>query len=129
MKNKLTNDERSSIFWRVMIFLFPFGMYILLGCTNDENSEKVTISKKEYQVLKGDSSALLYPKKFCIGEYCYPIEKGSDKHEYYLVYIATGGYNGDFRPLHYPGCVYCQFLNSSKPALEPKFEEYIKNRK
>lgn len=127
MKNKLTNDKRSSIFWLVMIILFPICSYLLSGCNNDQ-SDTVSISKKEYQALKGDSNALLYPKKFYIGDKSYDIERGSDGHEYYLMKIAAHS-SGIFRPFHYPGCVYCQFLNSSKPALEPKFEEYIKNRK
>lgn len=104
MKNKLTNDEKSSIFWLVVIFLFPFAMYVLLGC-NDE-TDKISISKKEYQALKGDSNALLYPKKFYIGNKSYNIERGSDGHEYYLVLISAGSV-GDYRPFHYPDCIKC----------------------
>ena len=104
MKNKLTDDEKSSIFWLIMIFLFPFGMYVLLGC--NDNAETVTIPKKEYQILKGDSNALLYPKKFYIGDRSYDIERGSDGHEYYFMTIAVHS-SGVLRPFHYPDCVKC----------------------
>ena len=104
MKNKLTDEQKSSIFWLIMIILFPICSYLLPGC--DDNSETVTIPKKEYQILKGDSSALLYPKKFYIGDKSYDIERGSDGHEYYLMKIAVHS-SGVLRPFHYPDCVKC----------------------
>jgi hypothetical protein len=105
MKNKLTDDEKSSIFWLVMIVLFSICSYLLFSCNNDENNT-ISISKKEYQALKGDSNALLYPKKFYIGNKSYNIERGSDGHEYYLVLISAGSV-GDYRPFHYPDCIKC----------------------
>lgn len=86
-----------------------------LGC-NDE-TDKISISKKEYQALKGDSNALLYPKKFYIGDKSYNIERGSDGHEYYYLLIGTGGYSNNFKPFHYPDCIKCTKATIQKEQI------------
>jgi hypothetical protein len=105
MKNKTVNE--TSILWTVIIAFFPVWICLFLAaCSNSSENETISISKKEYQVLKGDSTALLYPKKFYIGDISYDIERGSDGHEYYLMKIAVHS-SGVLRPFHYPDCVKC----------------------
>ncbi len=63
MKNKTVNE--TSILWTVIIAFFPVWICLFLAaCSNSSENETISISKKEYQALKGDSTALLYPKSF-----------------------------------------------------------------
>lgn len=104
MKSK---NQNLKFFWTVILAFLSCWLYLFFtACSNYSENEKVIISKKEYQALKGDSTALLYPKKLYIKGLEYNIERGSDGHEYYFLLISTGSV-GQLKPFHYPGCVIC----------------------
>lgn len=79
---------------------------VLVGCTNETN-DRIIISKKEYNKLKGIDST--YPKTFKLVEYpeqVYVVERGliilgEDGHEYVLDRESI-----DF-VIHYPECKLC----------------------
>lgn len=85
----------------------------LIGC--DDNT--VTITKEEYRKLKGDTSKVIEPKIFKIGEKNrgrnkFIVELGSDGHEYahnidnsYEAYVA----------FHYVDCQLCKSRLNEKP--------------
>lgn len=54
------------------------------------------------------SSVENYPKFFTVNDQKYEIYLGSDNHEYYGMYIATGAYHGYNRYFHYPDCEKCR---------------------
>lgn len=78
----------------------------LLSC----NSDTVTISKQEYQKLKGDSSMPTYPKYFELyyegltGNNTDGIIPASDGHEYLVTDYGTYSKNVE----HYINCVKCK---------------------
>lgn len=85
-----------------IVVLCLLGTFLVWGCGDSDN---VTISKREYWALKGDSTALKYPKEFTVNGRTYAVNLGTDGHEYYSMRIATGGYTNEARDFHYPGCV------------------------
>ena len=72
-------------------------------------SDNVTLSKKEYQNLIGDTLKPKYPKTFGL---CYEglelydngIVLGSDKHEYLIISYGSSGQNVE----HYIDCEKCK---------------------
>lgn len=81
-------------YWLIVLFF--------ISCS-DSSEGNITISKKEYNLLKGDSIALQYPKTFYVKGRSYKIELGSDRHEYYFILDEFKPY-----PFHYPECVLCK---------------------
>ena len=90
-------------------------LFVLTLTSCDDNS--VTISKKEYEKLIGDTLRPTYPKPFTLyyydmGLYEDGIALGSDGHEY----LKIGRYNVE----HYIDCVKC--------IERSKFQDSIKNK-
>ena len=50
----------------------------------------------------------------------YPIEKGSDGHDYYFIDIGVGGYSSRLYPFHYPACKMCATKDSTIISLLTK---------
>ena len=72
--------------------------FFLFGCDNDS----ITISKEEYNQLKGIKSPT-YPKTVIIDGQKWSITLGSDEHEY------CDNNGGDiYVCFHYPDCVKCK---------------------
>lgn len=83
---------------KLLTILFVVGLF---AC-NDKDT--VTITKDQLKALTKDSTD--WELKF--GDESYPIAKGSDGHDYYFIYIATGAYTGGNRPFHLPSCRLCK---------------------
>ena len=81
--------------------------FLFSSCMYDLDRDKVTISRQEYEALLGDSTALKYPKNFTVEDREYQVHLGSDGHEYYTMYLGTGGYLGQDKDFHYPDCELC----------------------
>lgn len=73
-------------------------LMIILSCSNNDN---VTITKKEYNQLKGISTE--YPKHITIDDFTWEITKGSDGHEY-----CDNNQGNGYICFHYPGCIKCK---------------------
>lgn len=86
---------------KLLTIILPFTT--MISCSDNN----ISISKEEYRKLKSDTTRSVYPKTFKVDEAEYNISLGSDGHEYYSMYIATGGYSGHERHFHYPDCVKC----------------------
>ena len=78
---------------RKLIFLVPF---LIFSCGE---SEKVEITKEEYNKLKGSE----YPKKVTIDDEDWEITLGSDGHEY----CDNNGISW-YICFHYPECKKCK---------------------
>jgi len=77
---------------------------LIVGLVSCNPTDSVTISKDRYRALTHDSSI----NEFSVNGVSYSISRGSDGHQYYMVYIATGGYTGVERPFHLPSCDLCK---------------------
>lgn len=95
----------------LILFLVGFGF---ASC---DDSDKVTISKKEYLQLKKDTLALKYPKRFTVANHEYDVFLGSDNHEYYEMQIGIGGYSYSQQYFHYPDCNLCEQRRFKKITL------------
>ena len=88
------------------ILLTLILLFLVVSCTT--STEQVTISKEEYQKLKGDTSE--YPKPFKLhteGLSSYSsdgIVLGSDKHEYLVWNYGSHSCNVE----HYIDCKLCK---------------------
>lgn len=82
----------------------------IIGLMSCDDNNKVTITKQQYKVLTHDS----IPDVLIVNGEEYPIVKGSDGHQYYLMVIATGAYTAYHRPFHLPSCELCQKLEIMK---------------
>ena len=83
---------------------------ILLSLLASSCRDNVTISKEEYQKLKGDTLRSEYPKPFKLQDgglgYDNPsgIVLGSDKHEYLVIWYNSNACNVE----HYIDCKLCE---------------------
>lgn len=77
---------------------------LIVGLASCDPTDTVTISKNQYRALTHDSSTI----ELSVNGTSYQITRGSDGHQYYMVYIATGGYTGGYRPFHLPSCDLCK---------------------
>lgn len=50
----------------------------------------------------------------------YPIQIGSDGHNYYFLEVGVGGYCSRMYPFHYPGCKLCESKDSTILSLLTK---------
>lgn len=88
--------------------IFPILLFLVVSC--ETSTEKVTISKEEYQKLKGDTLHSEYPKPFRLyteGLSSYNgdgIVLGSDKHEYLVWNYGLNSCNVE----HYIDCKLCE---------------------
>ena len=94
-------------------------LFTLVAC--ETATEQVTISKDEYQKLKGDTSE--YPKPFKLYteglsyENSDGIVLGSDKHEYLVINYAYNSCNVE----HYIDCKLCE-QRPLKSAADKEYE-------
>ena len=82
-------------------------LFTLVAC--EKATDQVTISKEEYQKLKGDTLQSEYPKPFKLHReglsyYDDGIVLGSDKHEYLVINYAYNSCNVE----HYIDCKLCK---------------------
>lgn len=92
-----------------MIYVMYISLlFTLVAC---ETADQVTISKEEYQKLKGDTLGSEYPKPFKLytegleyGINSDGIVLGSDKHEYLVTDYGTNSCNVE----HYIDCKLCK---------------------
>jgi len=89
------------------ILLTLILLFTLVAC--ETATDKVTISKEEYQKLKGDTLQSEYPKPFKLHReglsyYDDGIVLGSDKHEYLVWNYGTNSCNVE----HYIDCKLCK---------------------
>lgn len=102
----MTATEKSSLFWILFIGIGGFALLIFTSSCDDN----VTISKTEYQKLKGDTVKSKYPKPFKLQDeglgYDRPsgIVLGSDNHEYLVIWYNSNACNVE----HYIDCELCE---------------------
>ena len=107
----------------ILILLLPYIIVLtLLSCEKASDGNQVTISKDEYQKLKGDTSE--YPKPFKLhteGLSSYSnsdgIVLGSDKHEYLVWNYGYSSCNVQ----HYIDCKLCK-ERPLKSAADKEYE-------
>jgi hypothetical protein len=92
-----------------ILLIFPILLFLVVSC--ETSTEQVTISKEEYEKLKGDTLQSEYPKPFRLyteGLSSYSngdgIVLGSDKHEYLVWNYGSHACN----VLHYIDCKLCK---------------------
>lgn len=91
-------------------FIYILVSLIFLSC-----NDTVTLSKEEYEQLKGNTVKPEYPKILVIDGYKNNIYLGSDNHDY----IKYGNsYGSNFE--HYPDCKNCKKRNNIKLLSFPE---------
>ncbi len=98
-----------SIIQTIMIYVLHILLLVAVVACETE-TDKVTISKTEYEKLKGDTLKSEYPKPFKLYTEGLSylnnngIVLGSDNHEYLVVYYSSNGCNVE----HYIDCKLCK---------------------
>lgn len=105
---------------KIKLIFNLLSLMFLISC-----SDNVTISKEEYQQLKGDTVKPKYPKIIYCDNEEFKIYLGSDNHQY----IRVISYYTKYHLEHYPDCEKCKSKNNLKllqfPEISIKDTQYF----